>query len=73
MEAVFLLWYVHEFENKGRDDEEFLIGVYRTEDGAKAAIKRLADRPGFRDRPEGFQICRYELDRDHWTEGYILD
>jgi len=73
MEGVFLLWYVHEFEDEGRDDEELLIGVYRTEEGAKAAIKRLSDQPGFGDRPEGFQICPYELDRDHWTKGYIVD
>ena len=69
MDAVFLLWYVHEFES-GADDG-LLIGVYRSEGDAKAAIERLHLKPGFVDSPDGFQICRYELNVDHWTEGYV--
>lgn len=67
-EQVFLLWHVHDLGN-GHDDEK-LIGVYRTEDEAKAAIKRLCTQPGFVDAPSGFQICAYRVDEDHWTEGY---
>ena len=69
MEAVFLLWHVHEIE-PGNDDEK-LIGVYRTEDDAKSAIERLRTQPGFVDVPDGFQICPYELNVDHWTDGYV--
>ncbi len=70
MDAVFLLWHVHKFEN-GEDDEK-LIGVYRSEDDAKGAIQRVAGMPGFVDLPDGFEICRYELNKDHWTEGYVM-
>lgn len=69
MGVVFLLWHVHEIE-PGNDDE-LLIGVYRTEGDAKSAIERLRNQPGFVDVPDGFQICPYELNVDHWTEGYI--
>ena len=69
MEAVYLLWHVHALR-EGEADEK-LIGVYRTESDAKGAIDRLRNQPGFRDVPEGFQIVRYELNRDHWTEGYV--
>jgi hypothetical protein len=47
------------------------IGVYRTESDAQAAIERLAIQPGFVDLPEGFQFCAYQLNKDHWTEGYV--
>lgn len=71
MESVFLLWHVHEFPESKESDEK-LIGVYRTEADAKAAVLRLADKSGFREVPTGFQISRYELNKDHWTEGYKL-
>ncbi|GAA6170139.1 DUF7336 domain-containing protein [Sessilibacter corallicola] len=67
MRKIYLLWHVHEQEN--RDDEK-LIGAYASESDAKAAIDRLKEKPGFRYQPEGFQICPYTLGEDHWTEGY---
>ena len=70
MDSVVLLWHVHQ-EPDGEDDE-LLIGVYRTEDDARAAIGRLRDKPGFRDHPEGFQCHTYCLNRDGWTEGYVI-
>jgi len=66
---VFILWHVHEIQ--GGDDDEKLIGVYQSEDDAMAAIERLRSQPGFKDTPEGFQIDRYEINKDHWTEGYV--
>jgi hypothetical protein len=53
------------------DDDEKLIGVYRTEEDAKAAIERLRRRPGYIDQPDGFQVSRYPLNKDHWIEGYF--
>ncbi len=69
MDKVFVLWHVHEHENG--DDDEKLIGVYRTEDDAQAAIERVRTQPGFVDLPEGFLICPYHLNEDHWTAGYV--
>jgi homoserine kinase type II len=73
MESVFVLWYVHKYDDPERDDEELLIGVYRTEDSANTAIGRLSNNKGCADRPEEFEISRYELDKDHWTDGFIVD
>ena len=69
MDAAYLLWHVHEFVE--REDDEKLIGIYRTEDDARAAIERVRDQPGFRHFPDGFKISRYELNKDHWTEGFV--
>ncbi len=71
MNSVFLLWFVHARDND--DEDELLIGVYGSEADAKAAITRLANERGFVDEPEGFEICEYELNKDHWTEGFIVD
>lgn len=71
MKSAYLLWFVQERE--GVDDCELLIGVYSSEDAAKKAIERVKGQKGFSDFPEGFQICPYELDKDHWTEGFIVD
>ncbi|MGO9641253.1 MAG: SPOR domain-containing protein [Candidatus Acidiferrales bacterium] len=65
-----MLWYVHAPDSA--DEDELLIGAYSTEEEAKAAIDRLKDKPGFANAPSGFQIDPYEINRDHWTEGFLL-
>lgn len=67
--AVYILWHVHEFDDG--HEEPKLIGVYATEDEANSARERVENAPGFRDLPQGFQLDRYEVGRDHWTEGYV--
>jgi len=69
MDSVVILWHVRKMPD-GQDDEK-LIGVYRTEADARAAIERLRDKPGFKELPEGFQCHTYPLNRDGWTEGYV--
>lgn len=71
MEDVFLLWHVREHES-GTEDEK-LIGVYRSESDARAAVMRLSDKPGFGDCPSGFEICKYRLNEDNWAEGFGVD
>jgi hypothetical protein len=70
MKTVYLLWHRHPFEN-GPEDVK-LIGVYESGFAARQAQARVAGQPGFRDYPEGFQICAYEVGQDHWTEGFVL-
>jgi hypothetical protein len=67
--SVHLLWFVDD-KIEGNDGE-LLIGVYSSEEKAKAAIQRLSDKPGF-GHPQGFQIHTYELNSDHWTGGYVI-
>jgi len=66
MDSVWLLW----FEREVGEDTELLIGVYRTEDIAKAAIERVKDQPGFRDYPQGFTAYEHFLDKDSWEKGF---
>jgi hypothetical protein len=53
MNDVYLLWYVREVDGA---DHELLIGVYRAEADARAAIGRLRGKPGFAAFPEGFGL-----------------
>lgn len=68
MDSVYALWHVHDVN--GTDDEK-LIGIYRTEEDAKAAVERLKDKPGFRETQGGFSIYTYLLNRDSWEEGFV--
>ena len=68
MNSCFLLWHTH---TVGNDDDEKFIGVYASLANAEAAIQRVKDQPGFRDHPDGFEICEYPIGKDHWEQGFI--
>jgi RimJ/RimL family protein N-acetyltransferase len=65
---VFLLWHTHALSDEHEDEK--LIGVYGSLSLAQDAQHRVASQPGFADTPEGFEISEYELDKDHWRQGY---
>ena len=66
---VFVVQHVHELKE---DDEDVkLIGVYSTEESARAAVARLSLQPGFRESASGFHVDRYTVDKDHWAEGFV--
>ena len=67
--SVQLLWFVR--ENEEDENTELLIGVYETEQDANAAIERLRSKPGFADFHQGFVVVRYEVNQDHWREGFV--
>lgn len=69
MTTVFVLHHVRKDDEFG--DDAKLIGVYSSDASAQTAKERLSIQPGFREHPEGFEISRYVLDMDHWTEGFI--
>ena len=68
---VYMLWF--EQERDDCDDCELFIGVYSTEAEAQAAIERVKGEKGFAEFPKGFHIYPYELNKDHWTKGFIVD
>ena len=69
MTFVFVLHHIHA-DDEHADDAK-LIGTYSSQDSAQAAIERLKNQPGFRDHVAGFEVNAYELDVDHWQEGFI--
>ncbi len=71
MQTVYLLHHVHELPG-GQEDVK-LIGVFSTEDRARAAIDRLKTQPGFRDHAAGFTVDAYTIDRVEWTAGFVTE
>lgn len=67
--SVYVVQHVHEFDDDTEDIK--FIGVYSTYQKAEEAVDRLKNQSGFCDTPEGFHIDLYEVDVDHWTEGYV--
>jgi hypothetical protein len=65
VDRAFVLQHQQPYE-----DEPKLIGVYSSQEAAEAAIRRLKEQPGFCDYPEWFSIDPYDLDVDHWVEGF---
>lgn len=69
MDKVWLLRHVHEFDD-GHEDVK-LIGVFGTREEAEQALSKVADKPGFREHPEGFSIDDHQLGLMGWVEGFI--
>jgi len=63
-DTVYLLWHTD------AQGDEKLIGVYRADAEARAAIERTKGKPGFTDEGGTFEVAKYELNQDHWTEGF---
>ncbi|HZQ17860.1 MAG TPA: hypothetical protein VFA90_03990 [Terriglobales bacterium] len=63
LRTVYLLWHTDPH------GDEKLIGVCATRSDASHAVDRANDKPGF---SEGglFEIAEYELNKDHWTDGF---
>jgi hypothetical protein len=71
MNNVHMLWHVREDDTYKEDAK--LIGAYSSPETAAAAIARLKGQPGFCDYVAGFEVSTYEVDKDHWCEGFIRD
>jgi hypothetical protein len=66
---VYVLQHVHVL-SANRESVK-LIGIYSSAEKAERAIRTLSKQPGFSNSIEGFHIDAYEVDKDHWTEGYV--
>lgn len=80
MNSVFVVQHLHRLPSG--EDSVMFIGVYRTEHSARQAVERFSSQPGFSKPPfvvdydsseddQGFHVSEYELDKDHWTEGFV--
>jgi hypothetical protein len=71
MRTAHLLWHVREDDHYKEDAK--LIGAYSSPEAAAAAVSRVKDQPGFVEYVAGFEVSAYEIDKDHWAEGFIRD
>jgi len=72
MGAVYILQHSYEVGEYGQFDEIKMIGVYSSRESAEKTIARYKMLSGFKDYPIScFYISKYEIDKDHWTDGFI--
>jgi len=71
MSTVFILQHERQETEEMEGDVKF-IGAYSSQASAESAIERLRKQPGFRDHPENFSIDKYEIDKDYWSEGFVV-
>ena len=68
MNIVYIL--EHSYEIGDRDETKF-IGAYSSQALAESAINRLKQQPGFKIKQDCFVISKIEINKDHWTEGFV--
>ena len=66
MDPLFAL--LHSLPETGRVK---IVGIYSSRALAEAAQERSRLLPGFAEEPDGFTIDQYEIDRDHWSRGFV--
>ena len=73
-DMVFVLEHArYDDDNSDNDIEDLkLIGVFATQQQAKAAIEQLKQQPGFKDYPKGFHIDAYPLGQINWSSGFVV-
>ena len=73
-DVVFVLEHArYDDDNSDNDIEDLkLIGVFVTEQQAKAAIEQLKQQPGFKEYPNGFHIDAYPLGQINWSSGFVV-
>jgi hypothetical protein len=69
MTTVFVLQHVARQDQP--DEDVKFIGVYSNRQLAIAATNALKNLPGFRDYPNGFHIDEYQVNQNHWTDGFV--
>ncbi|MGC2777911.1 MAG: hypothetical protein WA418_19970 [Bradyrhizobium sp.] len=74
MGRIFLLWHMRPITDglDENDTDDKLIGVYSSAAKADEARKRKLQFAGFRDYPDYFHVDEYEVDKDAWSEGFIV-
>ncbi len=72
MKVVYVLQHSYEIGEEGEFDETKLIGIYSSKEKAEKVIEIYKALPGFKEYPIScFHIDKYEIDKDHWSEGFI--
>ena len=73
MEKVYLLGHSYDVAYEGNMyTETKTIGIYSTREKAEEVAERYQHIQGFNKYPAScFVIDTYDLDKDHWTEGFM--
>ena len=68
MESVFILQHSYELNES---EETKIIGIYSSKEIAEKIVSKYKNLSGFKDHPDCFYIAEYEIDKNHWEEGFV--
>lgn len=71
---VYLLQHSYEYEvyEDIKTSETIIIGIYNSQEKAEEVKSKFKIKQGFnRFSEDCFYIDEYELDKDHWIEGFV--
>ena len=72
MTHVYLLQHSYEYGYDMEFSETKIIGIYKTREAAEETLKHYMNLTGFKEHSiDDFYIAKYELDKNHWEEGFI--
>lgn len=72
MKVVYLLQHSYDTGDSFEYTETKIIGIYSSREIAEQKINEYLNLPGFCNfGRDTFYIDAYELDKDHWDEGFI--
>ena len=66
MDPLYVL--LHSLPETGRVK---VVGIYSSRALAEDAEERARALPGFSEEPDSFTIEQYEVDKDHWSRGFV--
>lgn len=69
--VVYQLWHMLPTAEEPEDGSEKLIGIFDQQHLAEEAIRIVADKPGFKDYPDGFLISEIALNKIQWNDVFI--
>jgi len=74
MKVVYLLQHSYEVGEEEAFDEVKMLGIYSSKEKAEKMVEKYKNIPGFKNcLTSCFYIGKYEIDKDHWTEGFFKD
>lgn len=72
MDGAYLLWHAVEPDDPNEDEIVRIVGAYRTEADARAAIARAKAQPEFAAHPDGFMYDFYAFGEEGWADGFEI-
>lgn len=67
MSKVYLLQHSYE---QNDIEETKIIGIFSSKEKALEVIERYKILSGFKEYPNDFYIDEYQIDKNHWEEGF---
>lgn len=71
MKHIYLLWHTHTDEALPGGEDVKLLGTFLSLEKAEQAQSDASVLEGFKEHLSGFHISEYEIDKRHWTSGFV--